>query len=82
MATRLLYTHPTWLGMGAETRLVELAKRADVNTLQLWCFRANARARKFYEERSFLAVNCTDGASNEEKTPDVRYRWEKVRGGV
>ena len=79
---RLLHTHPEWLGMGAGRRLIELAKRADINALQLWCFQANARARKFYEERGFLAVYFTDGERNEEKTPDVRYRWEKARGGV
>ena len=43
--------------------------------MQLWTFQQNARARRFYEERGFRAVEFTDGEGNEEKTPDVRYEW-------
>ncbi len=34
---------------------------------------------RFYEAREFRALKFTDGAHNEEKTPDVRYRWERDR---
>ena len=32
------------------------------------------------EARGFHAIRFTDGAQNEERTPDVRYRWERVPG--
>jgi putative acetyltransferase len=38
-------------------------------------FQANERARRFYEKRGCVPVEFTDGSGNEEKTPDVRYRW-------
>jgi GNAT superfamily N-acetyltransferase len=75
---RLLYTRPDYIGRGAGTQLIEAAKRSDVKALELWCFQANLRARRFYEARGFHAVRFTNGADNEEKTPDVRYRWERV----
>jgi putative acetyltransferase len=74
---RLLYTRPDRIGYGAGTQLVEAAKKSAVQALELWCFQANHRARRFYEARGFLAIRFTDGADNEEKTPDVRYRWER-----
>lgn len=75
---RLLYTRPDYIGRGAGTPLIEAAKSSGVNALELWCFQANARARRFYEARGFRAIRFTDGADNEEKTPDVRYRWERA----
>lgn len=74
---RLLHTHPDWIGHGAAGLLLEHAKASGVPALELWCFQANTRARRFYEVRGFRAVAFTDGAHNEEKTPDVRYRWER-----
>jgi putative acetyltransferase len=73
---RLLYTRPDRIGRGAGTQLIEAAKRTGVDALELWCFQANVRARRFYEARGFRAIRFTDGADNEEKTPDLRYRWE------
>ena len=74
-----LYTRPDCIGKGAGTQLIEAAKASGVAVLQLWCFQANARARRFYEARGFRAIQFTDGADNEERTPDVRYRWESAR---
>ena len=34
--------------------------------------------RRFYEARGFRATRFTDGADNEERTPDVRYRCERT----
>ena len=73
---RLLYTRPDRIGMGAGTQLIDAAKATGVDALELWCFQANARARRFYEARGFHAIRFTDGADNEERMPDVRYRWE------
>ena len=62
---------------GAGTRLVEAAKSSGVDALELWCLQANTRTRRFYEARGFRAVRFTNGADNEERMPDVRYRWER-----
>jgi GNAT superfamily N-acetyltransferase len=77
---RLLYTRPDRIGTGAGTLLIEAAKASGIAALELWCFQANARARRFYEACGFHAIGFTDGAGNEERTPDVRYRWERVAG--
>ena len=74
---RLLYARPDRLGTGAGTQLIEAAKASGAAVLELWCFQANTRGRRFYEARGFHAVRFTDGTHNEEKTPDVRYRWER-----
>lgn len=74
---RLLYTGPDYIGHGAGTLLIEAAKNSGVDALELWCFQANARARRFYEARGFHAIRFTDGLGNEERTPDIRYRWER-----
>jgi putative acetyltransferase len=73
---RLLYTRPDRIGMRAGTQLIDAAKATGIGALELWCFQANERARRFYEARGFRAIRFTDGADNEEQTPDIRYRWE------
>jgi putative acetyltransferase len=73
---RLLYTRPDRIGIGAGTQLIEAAKASGLGALELWCFQANARARRFYEARGFQAIRFTDGAQNEERMPDIRYRWD------
>jgi GNAT superfamily N-acetyltransferase len=75
-SSRLLYVHPDNLRSGAGTQLLAAAK-AGRDILELWCFQANTPARRFYERHGFRAVRFTDGARNEEKMPDVRYRWER-----
>ena len=74
---RLLHTRPDRIGMGAGTQLINAAKASGIGALELWCFEANDRARRFYEARGFRAIRFTDGADNEEQIPDVRYRWER-----
>ena len=69
-----LYVHPDHQGRGIGPVLLAKAME-DGTPRQLWTFQQNARARKFYEARGFLAVEFTDGAGNMEKTPDVRYLW-------
>jgi GNAT superfamily N-acetyltransferase len=77
---RLLYSHPDFIGSGAGSLLLDAVKKSSVVALELWCFQANERARRFYEERGFRAVRFTDGQDNEEKVPDVRYRWVRAVG--
>lgn len=74
---RLLHTHPDFVGRGAGALLLESAKNTGVAALELWCFQANVGARRFYERHGFRAIAFTDGEGNEEKTPDVRYRWQR-----
>jgi GNAT superfamily N-acetyltransferase len=74
---RLLYTRADRIGMGAGTQLIDAAKASGVDALELWCFQANERARRFYEARGFRAIRFTDGADNEERMPDIRYRWQR-----
>ena len=74
---RHFYVRPDRIGKGAGTLLLEAAKSSGVEALELWCFQANARARRFYEARGFKPIRFTDGADNEERMPDVRYRWAR-----
>ena len=74
---RLLHTRPDRIGVGAGTQLIYAAKATGIGALELWCFQANERARRFYEARGFRAIRFTDGAHNEERMPDIRYRWER-----
>ena len=74
---RMLYTHPDFIGTGAGGLLLEGAKQSGEAALELWCFQANTHARRFYERHGFKAIRITDGHDNEEKMPDVRYRWAR-----
>jgi GNAT superfamily N-acetyltransferase len=69
------YVDPEVHGEGLGTALWEEAKRARPAGFSFWAFQQNKRARAFYERRGCVAVEFTDGSGNEEKTPDVRYRW-------
>ena len=76
-ACAMLYPHPDFIGTGAGGLLLEGAKRSGEAALELWCFQANTYARRFYERHGFKAIRLTDGHDNEEKMPDVRYRWQR-----
>lgn len=69
-----LYVHPEVQGQGIGPRLLALAL-ADGRDRRLWTFQQNARARRFYEACGFVLLELTDGANNEEKTPDALYEW-------
>lgn len=49
----------------------------NTDRLELWTFQKNTGAQKFYEREGFKVVKKTDGSTNDEKLPDVRYVWEK-----
>ena len=74
----MLYTHPDFIGLGAGSLLIETAKASGVVALELWCFQGNTGARHFHERHGFRAIRFTDGRDNEEKMPDVRYRWDRT----
>jgi GNAT superfamily N-acetyltransferase len=71
-----LYVRPESQGRGVGSALLQLAQRA-FDSLQLWTFQRNRRARRFYEARGFVLVRETDGSGNEEKEPDTLYLWTR-----
>ncbi|MEV6484216.1 GNAT family N-acetyltransferase [Streptomyces sp. NPDC051576] len=71
-----LYLAPEWRGRGLGDRFVGLAKERSPGGLHLWTFQVNRPAHRFYERHGFVAVEYTDGSTNEEREPDVRYVWE------
>jgi putative acetyltransferase len=71
-----LYVLPDAQGHGVGSDLLEVAQGA-FPLLNLWTFQRNLRARRFYEANGFVVVRETDGADNEEKEPDVLYRWTR-----
>lgn len=75
-----LYVDPSWIGQGIGTRLLELAKRSRPDGLQLWAFQSNHRAHRFYERHGFVVAERTDGSTNMERAPDVRYAWRPSEG--
>ncbi len=70
-----LYLDPDARGQGIGDRFVTLAQERQPSGLQLWTFQLNGPAQRFYERHGFVAVERTDGAGNQEREPDVRYRW-------
>ena len=70
-----LYVDPKhWKhGIGA---LLLLSAQARNNSLQLWVFQDNTKARNFYKAHGFTELELTDGKANEEQLPDVKMIWE------
>lgn len=75
-----LYVDPAWHGRGIGLALLT-AVREEAEELNLWTFQANGQARRFYERHGFRLVELTDGSGNEERTPDVHYRWTRTQSG-
>ena len=69
-----LYLEPDRTGQGIGAELLAHAKQLQPDGLDLWAFRSNTGARRFYERHGFTPVAFTEG-DNEEGEPDVRYRW-------
>ncbi|MBC7978890.1 MAG: GNAT family N-acetyltransferase [Myxococcales bacterium] len=70
-----LYVVPGGWGQGTGARLLNLAQ-ARREPLELWTFRRNQAAQRFYLRHGFKPLYETDGHANEEREPDIRYRWE------
>ena len=68
----LLYLHPAWTGRGVGGRLLETAA-AGTGEAKLYCFRADAGARRFYERHGFRAAAFSAGSGGGEALPDVLY---------
>jgi ribosomal protein S18 acetylase RimI-like enzyme len=67
------YVDPDAFGTGVADALFEHATSRRPEGFTFWVFQQNARARRFYERHGCRAIEFTDGAFNEEKTPDVLY---------
>lgn len=59
-------------GIGAALLADALTGAAETH---LWAFQQNTAARAFYRRFGFEEAELTDGARNEERTPDVLLRW-------
>ncbi|SIN99951.1 GNAT family N-acetyltransferase [Vannielia litorea] len=74
-----LYIAPSHWHQGIGTALLAKARAASP-FLRLWTFQGNAMARAFYARHGFEEVELTNGAGNEEQTPDVRMEWRALSG--
>jgi GNAT superfamily N-acetyltransferase len=74
-----LYLAPDARGRGVGKALLDAAKEGR-ERLMLWAFQRNTGALRFYAREGFVEVERTDGARNDERLPDVRLVWERVRG--
>jgi GNAT superfamily N-acetyltransferase len=70
-----LYVAPEAQRCGVGAALFRRAQEARPQGFGWWVFRDNTRARRFYESQGGLCLYETDGAGNEEQTPDARYEW-------
>jgi GNAT superfamily N-acetyltransferase len=70
-----LYVAPEAQRRGVGSALFRRAQAARPGGLGWWVFRDNTRARRFYEGLGGRCLYETDGAGNEERTPDARYEW-------
>lgn len=69
-----LYLDPSSQGKGIGSTLLASAKKGR-KELNLWVFQQNVEAQAFYSKHGFIEVTRTDGAANEEKSPDIHLRW-------
>ncbi|MFD3491986.1 GNAT family N-acetyltransferase [Streptomyces sp. NPDC058690] len=70
-----LYLRPGVRRRGIGSLLLAKAREISPEELTLHVFQRNTDARAFYERHGFTAVDFNDGSRNEEKEPDVLYRW-------
>jgi GNAT superfamily N-acetyltransferase len=72
-----LYVTPGAQRRGIGRVLLDKVKELRPNGFTLWTHQPNIQARAFYEHEGLEAVEFTDGSTNEEHVPDVRYAWRR-----
>lgn len=72
-----LYLHPSAVGRGIGSQLLELAKQELGPLIRLYTFQANTASRRFYERHGFRPVAFSEGHANEEHCPDVLYELDR-----
>ncbi|MFC5178913.1 GNAT family N-acetyltransferase [Nocardioides taihuensis] len=70
-----LYVVPGHARSGVGSALLDLVKHRHADGFCLWVFEMNAPARAFYRRHGLVELEHTDGAANEERSPDLRMAW-------
>lgn len=70
-----VYVHPDHARTGIGSALVDLVKAHASGGFSLWVFATNVPARAFYRAHGLVELEATDGADNEEHSPDIRMCW-------
>ena len=70
-----LYVAPGHTRRGHGSALVEFAKQMLPWPIFLYSFLENQGARRFYERHSFVPERFSNGATNEERRPDILFRF-------
>jgi len=70
-----LYVDSDFHSRGVGSALLDKARELMPGGFTLWIFQQNAQARRSYERRGLVLLRETDGANNEERTPDAEYAW-------
>jgi GNAT superfamily N-acetyltransferase len=76
------YVAPEHQRRGVGAALFRHVQERRPERFGFWVFRDNERARRFYEAHGARFLYETDGASNEERTPDARYEWRPSPGAA
>lgn len=71
-----LYVAGAMRGQGVGTALLQ-HMMGQHDRLSLWTFQTNEGAQRFYLRHGFTEVQRTDGATTDEKLPDVRFEWQR-----
>ncbi len=71
-----LYVADAMRGQGVGTALLQ-HMMVQHDRLALWTFQTNQGAQRFYLRHGFTEVQRTDGATTDEKLPDVRFEWQR-----
>ena len=74
-----IYVLPEHAREGIGTLLLDLAKARRPAGFSLWVFTSNEPARAFYRRHGLVELEHTDGATNEERRPDLRMAWPGER---
>ena len=70
---------PRFVGKGIGSFLLAHTMRSMTLPIRLYTFQANLGARRFYSRHGFVAIEFSDGLTNEERCPDVLYELSSPR---